>query len=390
MSLNDSRYALFNAALYTALIAVILLVPLYIYTVYMKRIHEIQNELMLKQHAARIVSAMDAYDDRRGPYFEYPRFKRLSSGLYDLHFKPVFTLIAFPIKRFSPGYHIDREQNAYLILPLPSGRYFESDYLVIGNRLQYAPVYERVAMILLSIVVVVFLLSLLFLNRFAKPFQRINRKLDNFIKDTVHEINTPLSIININIDLFNRKYPQNKYLQRIKAASKTLSNIYHDMEYLIKYKQIVLEPAQIDLSAYLQERVRYFNEVATMKGISIGTAIENDLVLMFNQTQLQRIIDNTLSNAIKYSNENSMIEVTLKRISGQCLLIIRDYGIGIEDTRKIFERYYREETGKGGFGIGLNIVQSIMEETGVTLQVDSTPHKGSTFIYTFPASLIVA
>lgn len=388
--MNDKRYALKNAVFYTVLIAAILLAPLYIYTVYMKQIHEVQNELMLKHHSALVISAMEEFDEHRETYFEYPRFKRIQSGLYDLQFKPIFTLIDFPMDHFSAGYHIDDSHHAYLIISLPHDRYFGADYLIVGNKLSYAPVYQRVATILIAIVVLVFFLSLFFLQRFAMPFQRVNRKLDNFIKDTVHEINTPLSIINVNIDLFNRKHPQSKYLQRIKAAAKTLSNIYNDMEYLIKNKQIVFEYDDIDFSEFVRERIRYFNEVAAMKGITIVPEIDEGLMLHFNQTQLQRIIDNNISNAIKYSYENSIIEVSLKHNEHECRLIFKDYGVGIADTKQIFERYYREETGKAGFGIGLNIVKAIMEETGITLEVDSEPKKGSIFTYCFPQNLCPA
>ncbi|MCJ7764403.1 MAG: ATP-binding protein, partial [Thiovulaceae bacterium] len=119
----------------------------------------------------------------------------------------------------------------------------------------------------------------------------------------------------------------------------------------------------------------------------ITSDVEEGITLHFNATQLQRIIDNNISNAIKYSHEQSKIEVTFRRDGELCSLIFKDDGFGIEDTARIFERYYREETGKGGFGIGLDIVKSIMDETGIELAVQSTPKEGSTFIYTFPSSL---
>ncbi len=388
--MKDNQYAYKNAALYTALIASILLAPLYVYTVYTKNIHEIQNELFLKQQSALIISAMEEFDETRETYFEYPRFKQVQSGLYDLNFQPIFTLIDTPMEQFSTGYHLDDSSYGYLIVALPPQRYFDADYLIVGNELSYAPVYQKVVTVLLSIVIVVFFLSIFFLNRFALPFKRVNEKLDNFIKDSMHEINTPLSIINVNIDLFNLKNPKNKYLQRIKAATKTLSNIYNDMDYLIKNQQIVFAYEDIDASAFVRERILYFDEVAAMKDIVISANVEEGIVLHFNTTQLQRIIDNNISNAIKYSYEESKIEVALRRSEKGCDLIFKDYGFGIDDTSKIFERYYREETGKGGFGIGLNIVKSIMEETGIELEVESTPKKGSTFIYTFPAALVVA
>ncbi len=388
--MKDNQYAYKNAALYTGLIALILLAPLYIYTLYVKNIHEIQNELFLKQQSALIISAMEEYDETRESYFEFPRLNQVQSGLYDINFQPIFTLIDMPMEHFSSGYHIDSTGYAYLIMALPAHRYFDADYIIIGNALSYASVYQKVLTILLSVVILVFLLSIFFLNRFSLPFKRVNQKLDNFIKDSMHEINTPLSIINVNIDLFNMKNPKNKYLQRIKAATKTLSNIYNDMDYLIKNQQIVFEYENIDASAFVRERILYFDEVAAMKDIVISADVEDGITLYFNATQLQRIIDNNISNAIKYSYEESKIEVTLRRFDGQCELIFKDYGFGIEDTDKIFDRYYREETGKGGFGIGLNIVKSIMEETGIELAVQSTPKKGSTFTYSFPPSLLKA
>ena len=373
-----------NAVLYTVLITVILLVPLYLYTVYTKQIHEIQNELMLKQHYARVVSAMEEFDENREAFFEYPRFRRIQSGLYDLHFKPIFTTIETPMEHFTAGYHIDESHYAYLIVPLPRERYFGADYLIVGNHLSYAPVYQRVMTILFAITVLVFFLSLFFLKRFAQPFRRVNRKLDNFIKDTVHEINTPLSIININVDLYNRKHPQNKYLQRIKAASKTLSTIYDDMEYLIKNKHLVFEYTDIDLSEFVRERVLYFDEVAAMKNIMIVSDVREGIRLHFNATQLQRIIDNNLTNAIKYTKYGETIRIDIAEEGEAYVLSIASRSSVIEDIDKIFEAYYRERKKSDGFGLGLNLVKSICDEEGVEIMIESTEEQ-TRFAYRFKA-----
>jgi signal transduction histidine kinase len=98
---------------------------------------------------------------------------------------------------------------------------------------------------------------------------------------------------------------------------------------------------------------------------------------------LQRIIDNNISNAIKYSHEEGTIEVILEKLEDHCTLRFRDNGVGIEDVNRIFERYYRENRDKGGFGIGLNIVKSIIDKAGIDLQIDSIYGEGSTFSYTF-------
>lgn len=169
----------------------------------------------------------------------------------------------------------------------------------------------------------------------------------------------------------------------MKAASKTLSNIYNDMDYLIKQDIIEYPNESLNFSAFLLARVDYFEVVAAQREIVIETAIEKDIPLYFNKTKLQRIIDNTLSNAIKYSYEQSTVYVALDYHDKQIRLEVKDEGVGIDKPEKIFERYYRENLDKGGFGIGLNIVKKIIDDNDIMLNIESMPEKGSTFVYIF-------
>jgi signal transduction histidine kinase len=249
-------------------------------------------------------------------------------------------------------------------------------------------VYEKSMFVLLSIAILVFGLSLLFLNHFAKPFKQVNKKLDNFIKDSIHEINTPLSIINVNIDLYNRKFESNKYMKRMKAATKVLSNIYNDMDYLIKYDRLDFNDENINMTSFVQERIDYFSEVASMKNITLVSNLEDKITLRMNSKQFQRVIDNNISNAIKYSHEERIVEINLFTECDTCILKFKDYGIGIENVNKIFQRYYRETDQTGGFGIGLNIVKAIIDKYNIILSIDSTFKKGSTFSYKFPHNMV--
>ena len=382
--MKDSQYSAKYALIYTSLVSVVLLTPLFFYFIYMKNIHSIQNELLLKEKSLLVIKSMQEYSQNE-EYFEYPRFKTFESGLYDESFKPIFTLIDYKINYFKDGYHLDGN-DAYLIVKLPKERYFGAAYLIVKNKLSFAVVYEKVMVILFSVVILVFILSMFFLQTFAKPFKKVNEKLDNFIKDSVHEINTPLSIINVNIDLYNRKNEPNKYMQRMKAATKVLSNIYNDMDYLIKHDKLDYEKEKIELAVFLKERIEYFSEVARMKNININSAIDTCPEIEMNSKQLQRVIDNNISNAIKYSHENSEIDIALYVKDGQCHMSFKDYGVGIQKVDEIFSRYYREDVSKGGFGIGLNIVKAIIDAQNITLEIDSTLKQGSTFLYIFPKS----
>ncbi|MBU0631840.1 HAMP domain-containing histidine kinase [bacterium] len=384
--MKENSYALKNAVIYTVLITIILLAPLFFYFIYMKNIYSIQNELFLKEKSLLIIKSMEEFN-HNDIYFEYPRFKTFQSGLYDVRFKPIFTLIDTEIQTFKSGYYLDG-YNAFLVVPLPKGRYFGADYLILSNTVSYASIYKNIALILFSIAILVFLLSMFFLNRFAEPFKVVNKRLDNFIKDSIHEINTPLAIINVNIDLYNRKNPPNKYLQRVKAATKVLSNIYDDMDYLIKHNRIEYKEESIDFSKFIKERIEYFHDVALMKDIVIESDIQENIYIFMNPKKLRKVVDNNISNAIKYSFENRTIFISLYMKSDTCHLSIKDSGIGIKDVNKIFSRYYREDTNKGGFGIGLNIVKSIMNESGIELDIKSKLKQGSTFTYKFPSNII--
>lgn len=386
--MRDKSYALTYAYIYTFLVGIILLTPLFIYTSYIKKVQDIKNEYELKNRVHLIVKLMQEHNSDKD-YFEYPRFKTFKSGLYDSRLKEIFSLIQEPIKQFKEGYHIEGNR-AYYVMTLPEERYFGAKYIVVENELSYYEVYEKALLILLSIVTCIFLLSILFLDRFAKPFKEVNKKLDDFIKDSIHEINTPLAIINVNVDLYGRKHGENKYMQRIKASAKVLSNIYNDMEYLTKHDKLEIKREKIDIKKFLNERIEYFSEIALMKNISILSDIQNEIFINMDAKQLQRIVDNNISNAIKYSYEENIIEINVKlNEEGECLLSFKDYGIGIDDVQRIFERYYRESRQVGGFGIGLNIVGAIIKKENIEVSVVSELKKGTTFTYKFPKNLIL-
>ncbi len=383
--MNDSSYGVKNAYIFTVLIGIILFAPLFFYTMHMKSIHDIKNELKLKSKAYLIIQNMDAFDTH-SEYFKYPRFQTFRSGLYNINGTKIFSTIDHKIPSLQKGYY-KYNDNAYFVLQLPAYKYFNASYLIVENKLSYNDVYKKSIFIALSIIVLIFLLSIIFLNRFAKPFKIVNKQLDNFIKDSIHEINTPLSIININIDLFNKKFESNKYTNRVKAATKVLSNIYNDMDYLIKHDRVHYDKKKINMCHMLKERIDYFTEIALMKNINIVSDIQSDIQININPKQLQTLIDNNISNAIKYSYEENIININLYTKDKQYYLEFTDYGIGIKDIDKIFTRYYREERQTGGFGIGLNIVKTIIDENNITLDIKSEPKKGSTFIYIFPMSI---
>jgi len=202
--------------------------------------------------------------------------------------------------------------------------------------------------------------------------QELLEKQDRFVKNAIHEINTPLSIILMNIDLYNLKYDKNPYLLKIEAAVKVLDNIYEDLAYVVKKDRVVYTQSMIHFSLFLQERVAYFEDVAEGNKLSITCEISPDVFIVFNETELQRVCDNNISNAIKYSFENKPLHVRLYEKDKRIVFEVQNCGEKIVAADKLFDRYYREDKARGGFGLGLNIVKEICEAHDVAIEVLSS------------------
>ncbi len=207
---------------------------------------------------------------------------------------------------------------------------------------------------------------------FAKDrAEKLLRSQDKFLKNAIHEINTPLSIILTNIELYNLRYKKNRYLTKIEAGVKIIHNIYNDLSYLVKKDRVKYKKEEINFSEFLKERVEFFEDVAKGNSLEIVTDIEENIYIKFNPTQLQRVCDNNISNAIKYSKESEKVYIYLYKSDGNIVFDIKNRGEKIKEVEKLFERFYREDEAKGGFGLGLSIVKEICEKNSVKIDVSS-------------------
>jgi len=355
--------------------------PLIVYVGLLLQIDEAKVKLSLETQSKQIINSMQKYNNNEKVY-RFPRYKAYKAALYDAKYEAIFSLLDFVPDVFTEGFH-KKGNHFYYIYALPNKYYFGANYLLVSTTHIANKIYYFAALVMVTIVFSLFIFSFLLLKNFSKPFEKLNSQLDSFIKDSMHEINTPLSIINLNADLFAHKFGNNKYLQRMKSASKTLATIYNDMDYLVKQGRVVYKFQKIDFGDFINNRIDYFQEIANLKEIRLKAEIESGIYNDFSKTKLQRIVDNTISNAIKYSHTKTSVEIKLFREQNSIIFVVKDYGVGIEDVQKIFSRYYREDEAKGGFGIGLNIVKHIIDEENILLDVVSNVGQGAVFRYKF-------
>ena len=216
--------------------------------------------------------------------------------------------------------------------------------------------------ILLAILIIAYFIIRLSL----RPLYRRIDFLNGFIRDTTHEINTPLSVILMSIEMFETD-PQ-KYLNNIKTASKTISTLYEDLT-LVKFGgEEDNAVTTFSLSELVRDRLSYFGLNLEQKNINLNAQIA-EVQLRSSYKKVRKIIDNLLSNAIKYCDENGDIGVNLTPSA----LMISNGGAGIakENLSRIFDLYARFDERNGGFGIGLHIVKTFCDELGFKISCKS-------------------
>ena len=204
-----------------------------------------------------------------------------------------------------------------------------------------------------------------------------------FLRYTVHEMNTPLSVIMSNIELYEMEYGRNLYLENIEVAVKSIFSMYDDLSYLVRKDRLHYVKRNIDLVDYVRSRIDFFAQVANIaKSHFIFETNCEKAYISFNETKLQRIIDNNLTNAIKYTFEHKNILVSLTQEGENCHFCIASHSCKIQKPEKIFEEYYREEQSQDGFGLGLNLVKRICKEEKVKITLQSDENLTS-FSYQF-------
>ncbi len=218
-----------------------------------------------------------------------------------------------------------------------------------------------------ALVLALILLIAYFIIRLSlRPLYEKIEFLNGFIRDTTHEIKTPLSVILMSIELFDTD--AKKYLSNIKAGANTINALFEDLTALSLNKSG--SGREVNLGELLQSRIEYFGVSAEQKRINLRADLR-PVAFCADEFKLRKIIDNLLGNAIKYCDELGCVEVSLSERS----LRIKNSGAGIaqQNLPHIFELYTRFDERNGGFGIGLFIVKKYCDELGLKISCRSEP-----------------
>jgi len=315
---------------------------------------------------------------------EYPRDSRFNSAIYDLEHVKIFSLLKDNNVHFDEGIYLTDKYIHFV--KMLDDFYLGTKYLVlevVDDGVWRSIVWKNIIGYGVLSFFIFMLFGLYLAKLFLKPMRDSIVLLDSFIKDTTHELNTPLSAILANIEMMDTEVMVDKNitkLNRINIAAKTVSSLYNDLTYLTLEQEKENKDENIELKALIYNRIEYFNILAQSKKLECQLDLV-DATLYADRRKITRVIDNLISNAIKYNKRHGTIGIILREKS----LIIWDTGIGIKEDKVpfMFDRYLRFNESEGGFGVGLSIVKTILDEYNINIVVESKEGKGTKMVLTW-------
>ena len=259
-----------------------------------------------------------------------------------------------------------------------------------------------ISLIILASVVMLGLLvsAWYYIVRSLQRQYQLTQMKDDFISNMTHELKTPVTASSLALEVLakNQKVSDDQNLQGLISVAKSEQDRMLNMIDTIlegTSQQLMGEESmeQLDLVEELEAVTETIQLKATEAGGYLKLEVSSQPIFVRgSQVHLQNAMINILENAIKYSPEAPEINVMLGQNGKQAVLKVSDRGLGIskEDQKRIFEKFFRVSTGNvhtiKGYGLGLSYTQSVIEKLGGSIEIESEPGKGSTFIIKLPLS----
>ncbi|MCX6075199.1 MAG: HAMP domain-containing sensor histidine kinase [Campylobacterales bacterium] len=332
----------------------------------------IQLEKELKNHQMHY--SKEIYIDTKG----------YKLGLYDIDHLPIITQLHTP-SVWSTA--LSNEGDMVYASHTLSAYFLGVATIVVAKKIDTTPIFIRLATLLTPLFFIMAIVGWI-LSRIAfKPAFTAFETIDTFIKHATHDLNTPIAAILSNARILEEQITEaslHRFVQRISIGAKTLTGLYEDLVYL-NFQSDSPTPKPEEISPLIHEQLALLDTLIEYKKLSVTTAL-SETKLTIVTDDFRRLLNNLITNAIKYNTPKGSIILTLTTN----FLSIKDSGMGLSniEKEKIYERYWRGESFETGLGIGMEIVVRVCKSYNLTLEINSTKNQGSEFIIRWPKSLI--
>lgn len=379
LSKSETRTIIGFSLIYSILVLVILGVISFLYYQFKKDLMLQDKRQTLQNYSNNQISNLKELHINIDKSNIYPRDEKFNSAIFDSSKKKIFSTLIMNDVNLDEVIYL---KDGYIhLIKEPESYYLGSKYVIVeiqDDNIWFIKIKYKIIFWFFIAFFILLLIGYFIAKLFLRPMRESILMLDRFIKDTTHELNTPVAAILSNIQMIDKNSIAEKLakkINRIEIGAKTISNIYEDLTFISLNNQIISNNEELNLSQILRQRVDFFKAIANSKKVEFQLDIKEDVFIVCDVKKLSKLIDNILSNAIKYNKFQGFIKVSLK----DNLLVIEDSGKGLskENLKSLFTRYKRFDKSVGGFGIGLNIVQMIAKEYNFKIDVISKLNVGT-------------
>jgi PAS domain S-box-containing protein len=221
---------------------------------------------------------------------------------------------------------------------------------------------------------------------------KTNSELDSFVYSASHELRAPLASLLGLLDIMKKEEEKQEALERLEMMENSITRLDSFIEDIITYsrnRHMSLKKEKVNFKIIVEKVLEDLWYLKNTKKIHISTNISADFDFYSDSRSISVVLSNFLSNAIKYHDTTKpapSIWVNIKTSREKAVIEIKDNGMGIKkrSQAKIYDMFYRDSTNEMGSGIGLFIVKEIVNKLNGTIQLNSRPQKGTTFIITLP------
>jgi signal transduction histidine kinase len=260
-------------------------------------------------------------------------------------------------------FSIPKSEKFYIQITYPHDAYTQDIYKIQQHNLWQ--------FILLTFVL--FMLSLFFTFYSLRPIRNALRLNDEFIKDILHDFNTPITSMVLNMRMYNKEHGENPFIKRISVSIDTIVHLQNNLKSFLHNSPS--QNTEVHVNNLAKERLHFIKNIYPKLNFSYEES--NTIVRITNEELLTRILDNILSNAAKYNKTNGNVKIVINGTK----LGVEDTGKGIKNIKKSLQRYHKEQD--RGLGLGLHIVQKLTQELNIEMEIKTQEHIGTTFLLDF-------
>lgn len=243
--------------IYTFIIIILILVPSYFYTKNEIKNYKFSQINIVEQFASNIQRTIYDFNNSKNSLFYFPKSFNITAYIYDSNDKLIYST--------SLNEKINKDKNTIIKKYVLNENRLKAKTLVLIKKVELKELYLRISILVISIGLFIFISAYLILKQTITPYKKANRYLDRFFNDAMHEIKTPLGILQLNLELLEEKIEPSRELKRSLNAVKNLQLVYEDIEYLMKQQRVTYSKESVDFSIFLKHRVDIFKSLAQSK-----------------------------------------------------------------------------------------------------------------------------